>query len=235
MDTEDQIPAEDALNYLLGRARLFILDLINFIDTALARLPASPPRQAIAYLTRRALLPAEAALRRAILLIASELDMPVPRAPVAISASRLAARPPGRQAPAACAPIFRMSEPPPRAAEADGVPPTAEYLPEHLLPRIRTLTDEVLSAPPPPPLPAPVVRDPGARFFRRFAALRQAYEDPVREARRWLRRQGAPHAARAPIASGKIPGARRALGADAQALLRELTEAALRTLTLNTS
>lgn len=234
MDTEDQIPAEDALNYLLGRARLFILDLINFIDTALARLPASPSRQVIAYLTRRALLPAEAALRRAILLIASEMDVPVPRAPQAKS-TRPAAPPLCKEAPGARAPVFRMSEPPPRAAEADGPPQKAEYLPEHLLPRIRTLTGDVLSALPPPPLPAPVVRDPGARFFRRFAALRQAYENPVREARRWLRRRGAPHAARAPITSGKIPGARRALGADAQALLRELTEAALRTLTPNTS
>lgn len=235
MDIEDQIPAEDALNYLLGRARLFILDLINFIDSALARLPASPPRRAIAYLTRRALLPAEAALRRAILLIATKLDMPAPRAPVARPATRPAARPPERQAPAARAPVFRISEPLPRVAKADGAPPKAEYLPEHLLPRIRMLTDAVLSAPPPPPLPAPVVRDPGARFFRRFAALRRAYEDPVREARRWLRRQGKPPAARAPIASGKIPGARRALGADALSLLRELTEAALRTLTPNTS
>ncbi|MBA4225504.1 MAG: hypothetical protein C0456_02645 [Hyphomonas sp.] len=234
MDTEDQIPEEDALNYLLGRARWFILNLIDFIDTALARLPASPPRQAIAYLTRRALLPAEAALRRAILLIASEMEMPVPRAPRA-KPTRPPAPPLRRQAPADRAPIFRMSEPPPRPAKAESIVPKADYLPEHLLPRICILTDDVLGAPPPPPLPAPAARDPGARFFRRLAALRQAYDDPRREARRWLRRNAAPAPRPAPIISEKIPGMRRALGPDAQALLRELTEKALRTLTPNTS
>ena len=234
MDTEDQIPAEDALNYLLGRARLFILDLINFIDTALARLPASPPRRAIAYLTRRALLPAEAAFRRAILLIASEMEKPAPRAPRA-KPTRPPAPPPRSQAPAARAPVFCMSEPLPRAAKAEGVLPKADYLPEHLLPRIRTLTDDVLSALSPPPQPALAASDPGARFFRRLAALRQAYDDPQREARRWLRRNAGPAPRPAPIVSEKIPGMRRALGPDAQVLLRELTEKALLTFTPNTS
>jgi len=234
MDTEDQIPEEDALSYLLGRARWFILNLIDFIDTALARLPASPPRQAIAYLTRRALLPAEAALRRAILLIASEMEMPVPRAPRA-KPKRPAAPPLRRQAPAARAPVFSMSEPPPRPTKAKVILPEADYLPEHLLPRIRSLTDDVLSAPSPPSPPALAAPDPGARFFRRLAALRQAYDDPRREARRWLRRNAAPAQRPAPIASEKIPGLRRALGADAQTLLRELTETALRALTPNTS
>lgn len=232
MDTEDQIPEEDALNYLLGRARWFILNLIDFIDTALARLPASPPRQAIAYLTRRALLPAEAALRRAILLIASEMELPVPRAPRAKPA-RPPAPPLRKENPAARAPVFCMSEPPPRAAKAKGILPKADYLPEHLLPRIRTLTDDALGALSSSPPPA--ARDPGARFFRRLAALRQAYDDPRREARRWLRRNTAPAQRAAPITSEKIPGMRRALGPDAQALLRELTEKALRTLTPNTS
>ena len=231
MDTEDQIPAEDALSYLLGRARWFILNLIDFMDTALARQPASPSRQVVAYLTRRALLPAEAALRRAILLIASEMELPVPRAPQAKS-TRPAAPLLRKEASGARAPVFRMNEPPPRAAKTEGAPPKAGYLPEHLFPRIRTLTDDVLSAPP-PPLPAPAARDPGARFFRRLAALRQAYDDPRREARRWLRRNAAPAQRPAPVISG--PGTRRALGPDAQALLRELTEAALRTLTPNTS
>lgn len=233
MDTEDQIPAEDALSYLLGRARWFILNLIDFMDTALARQPASPSRQVVAYLTRRALLPAEAALRRAILLIASEMDVPVPRALQAKS-TRPAAPPLRKEASGARAPVFRMNEPPPRAAKTEAAPPKAEYLPEHLLPRIRTLTDDVLIAPP-PPLPVPAARDPGARFFRRLAALRQAYDDPRREARRWLRRNAALAQRPAPITSGKIPGTRRALGPDAQALLRELTEAVLRTLTPNTS
>ena len=234
MDTEDQIPEEDALSYLLGRARWFILNLIDFIDTALARLPASPPRQAIAYLTRRALLPAEAALRRAILLIASEMEMPAPRAPRA-KPKRPAAPPLRRQTPGARAPVFRMSEPSPRAAKAEGFLPKADYLLEHLLPRIRTLTDEVLGALSPPPPPAPAALDHGARFFRRLAALRQAYDDPQREARRWLRRNAAPAQRPAPIASEKIPGMRRALGPDAQALRRELTEKALLTLTPTTS
>lgn len=234
MDTEDQIPEEDALSYLLGRARWFILNLINFIDTALERLPPHPSRQAIAYLTRRALLPAEAALRRAILLIASEMEMPVPHAPRA-KPTRPPSPPPRKEGPAVRAPVFRMSEPPPRAARAEGMLPGPDYLPEHLLPRIRTLTDDVLSALSAPPLPAPAARDPGARFFRRLTALRQAYDDPRREARRWLRRNTAPAQRAAPITSEKIPGMRRALGPDAQALLRELTEKALRTLTPNTS
>lgn len=233
MDTNAQLPDDHALDDLLGRARVFIVELIAFIETALRRLPGHPSRQALGYITRRALVPAETALRRAILLIASTLAAPAPRA-----ASGKAARPP-TPAPhmpatlAARAPVFRMSEPQPRPARRAA--PIAGHLPEALLPRIRLLTDDVLFAPPAQAGPAPPPRDPATGFFRRLEALRSAYDDPVREARRWLRRKAAPGPRPPPISTGKIPGARRALGETANSLLRELTAAARRTFTPNTS
>ena len=233
MDTNAQLPDDYALNDLLGRARLFIVELIAFIETALRRLPEHPSRQALGYITRRGLVPAETALRRAILLIASTLEAPAPRA-----ASGKAARPPTPAphmpaAPAARAPVFRMSEPQPRPVK--GAAPRADHLPETLLPRLRVLTDDVLFAPPAQAKPAPPPRDPATGFLRRLEALRRAYDDPVREARRWLRRKAAPGPRPPPISAGRIPGARRALGETANSLLRELTDAARRTFTPNTS
>lgn len=96
------------------------------------------------------------------------------------------------------------------------------------------MTDDVLFAPPAQAKPAPPPRDSAAGFLRRLEALRSAYDDPVREARRWLRRKAAPGPRPPTISAGKIPGARRALGATANSLLRELTDAARRTFTPNT-
>lgn len=234
MDTNPQPPDDYALDHLLGRARIFIAELTAFIETALRRLPEYPSRRALGYITRRALIPAETALRRAILLIASTLETPAPKA-----APGKASGPPGpplqKGASAARAPVFRMSEPQPRPPRDTGAAPKAACLPEALLPRILALTDDILFAPPAPVKPAPPPRDTAFGFLRRLDALRRAYDDPVREARRWLRRKAAPGSLPLPISSGKIPGARRSLGEAALSLLRELTDAAQRSLALNTS
>lgn len=233
-DTPPQPPDDlDILNGLLGRARYFILDLIGFLDTALERLGNTPlSARVVRYLTRRALLPAEAALRRAIILMAFQLE-PAPAA-LARAPAKASARPPspGPQAAASPrAPLFRMSEPQPRPVKYPGT----NYLPEELMPRITLLTEAALEARPaaaPPPAP----RDPAAAFRRRFEALRAAYEAPAPVARRWRRRCAASAATAArTLSSGKIPGAARPLGQNALSLLQELTQAARSTPLLNTS
>ncbi|PKP80851.1 MAG: hypothetical protein CVT79_12565 [Alphaproteobacteria bacterium HGW-Alphaproteobacteria-18] len=163
MDTNPQSPDDYALDHLLGRARLFIVELIAFIETALRRLPEHPSRQAVGYITRRALIPAETALRRAILLIAGTLDAPAPKAAPG-RASCPPAPPLQKIASAGRAPVFRMSEPQPRPPKETGAAPKAAYLPETLLPRILALTDDVLFAPPAPVKPAPPPRDPLSDF-----------------------------------------------------------------------
>lgn len=223
----------EILNHLLGRARYFILDLIGFLDTALERLGNIPlSARVVRYLTRRALLPAEAALRRAIILMVPQLE-PAPAAP-ARAPAKASARPPAPRPQAAAsprAPLFRMSEPQSRPVKY----PEANYLPEDLMPRITLLTDAVLRARPAAALP-PVPRDPAAAFRRRFEALRAAYEDPASVARRWRRRCAASAATAArTLSSGKIPGAARSLGQNALSLLQELTQAARTTPLLNTS
>lgn len=233
-DTPLQPPDDlDILNDLLGRARYFILDLIGFLDTALERLGNTPlSARVVRYLTRRALLPAEAALRRAILLIVLKQ---APEAPQPARASaKASARPPAPRPQASAsprAPLFRMSEPQPRPAKY----PMAHYLPEALMPRITLLTEAVLRTRP-AAAPPPVPRDPAAAFRRRFEALRAAYEDPASVARRWRRRCTASAATAArTLSPGKIPGAARSLGQNALSLLQELTQAARSTPLLNTS
>lgn len=234
MERNPQLPDEDVLDSLLGRARMFILDLIALIDSALGLAGEDLSRSFVSALTRGALVPAEAALRRAILLIASQMDAPAHK-PAAQKSQPPKAPRPKAKAPSSRPPVFRMSEPQPRPAKGQGNTLKADHIPEHLLPRIRTLTDDVLSAPgaaaPPPVLP----RDPSVGFLRRFTALRQACDDPVREARRWLRRQASARRPRVPLSSGKIPGARRNLGEEALDLLRELTDLATQTLAPNSS
>lgn len=188
MDDTPFQPADDLdiLDDLLGRTRYFILGLIGFIDTALERLGNTPLNaRAVRYLMRRALLPAEAALRRAILLIATTLPPPAPARAPSRTIRQPAAAATGKPA-APRAPLFRMSEPQP-----------------------------------------PLQHDPAAAFYRRFQALRAAYDDPAPYARRWLRRRArsAAAAARA-LAPIKIPGLSRALGENTISLLKELTQAA---------
>ena len=225
MDDTPFQPADDLdiLNDLLGRARYFILGLIGFIDTALERLGNTPLNAPVVrYLMRRALLPAEAALRRAILLIATTLP-PLPPAPARAPSkgARQLASVTGKPA-APRAPLFRMSEPQPRPTHYR----KTDYLSEDLMPRITLLTESVLRARPAPAQP-PLPHDPAAAFYRRFEALRAAYDDPAPYARRWLRRRArsAADAARA-LAPVKIPGTRKPLGDNTISLLKELTHAA---------
>lgn len=220
------------VDYLLGRARSFILHLLGMIETVILRLEGAPMSAALmSGLIRRCVLPAEAALRRAVLIIAQTLP---PLAPPRGAAPRASGLPPrvvvGKGQPPARAPVFRMSEPQPRQEAAAG------YLPEHLMPRITLLVDSALQARSAPARPAPLPRDPAETFQRRLAALHAAYDNPVAVARRWLRRHAArPAIAARVLAPVKIPGAYRRLGEENLLLLRELTESARRTLTADTS
>lgn len=235
MDTAPQpTDDDDALNALLERARLFILDMILYIDAIAKRLGSVPLSAALVrQLTRRALLPAEAALRRVILILAADLPTeclsPAPSA--AAGPARRQSGNVSKKPPAPRAPLFRMSEPQPGPKKS----PQAGDLPEHLRPRITALTDAVLYASPPAPITSAPPRDPAAAFCRRLQALHSAFDNPYREAKRWLRRQAAAAApAKSPLAP-KIPGARKSLGDAPVSLLRELTKVALRAPALNTS
>lgn len=233
MDDTPFQPADDLdiLDDLVGRTRYFILGLIGFIDTALERLGNTPLNaRAVRYLMRRALLPAEAALRRAILLIATTLPPPAPARAPSRTIRQPAAAATGKPA-APRAPLFRMSEPQPRPIHYR----KTDHLSEDLMPRVTLLTEAVLRARPAPAQPPPSPQDPAAAFYRRFEALRAAYDDPAPYARRWLRRRArsAAGAARA-LAPVKIPGVSRSLGENSISLLKELTQAA-RNRALNTS
>lgn len=236
METAPQPPDDDtAPDSLLGRAEDFILYLITVIESRLRQLGSAPMSARLArLLTRRALLPAEAALRRAILLIAATLPPPAPLT-ISHGARRRSAAPCQKRAAPGRPPAFCMTEAHPGARKS----PEADDTPEHLMPRITLLTDAALARSAPPstlPSTQPVKpEDPGARFRRRFDALVMAFENPFREAERWLRRQRRQKpGANPPLAPG-IPGARKTLGETRLNLLRELTSAAQATLALNTS
>lgn len=220
------------LGQLLGRAQAFILQLLGLIEGVIHRLDGAPIGAAlVAALMRRWLLPAEAALRRAILLIAHTLPLVVlaPHAP-----SRAAGALPrcdgAKGTRPARAPVFRMSEAQPRPKAAAG------YLPEHQLPRITLLVDSALHARSAPAAPAAPLRDPAEVFWRRLAAFNAAFDNPVAAANRWLRRRAAnPAIAARVLAPVRIPGATRRIGKENLVFLRELTAFARRTLTPDTS
>ncbi|MBY9068297.1 hypothetical protein K1X12_15455 [Hyphomonas sp. WL0036] len=228
MDTPDQ-PADDytELDYLLGRAFYLVMDLIELVTGALTRLGAAPMGAALRrHLIAHAVVPAEAAMRRAILLIAGTL--PVPAAPAPASGPKPKAAPTGemRETSGPRAPVFSMFEPQPSAAKNPGT----DYLLEHLLPRVTALVDSVLYARPDAPKASAQAADPMARFLRRFEALQAALDCPLREARRWVRRQARLTAAaappRSPLSPRRIPGDRPSLNHHARSLLNELNEAA---------
>lgn len=151
------------------------------------------PRKTLDYIAQAVLLPAEAALRRLIHLIAGKIA-PLPATPAALL-PRSAGEEPQRggggnpgDAPQPRAPLFRLTEPLPRDAAAEAGP-AAQPQPENQTPR------------------APV--NPSAyeaNLQRRFAALQAAFADPVRAARR-LQRLAARLAPAAPVLSlEEIPG-----------------------------
>ena len=226
-------PTDDPVYALLEQARQFILGRVAFIEGAFSRLGDVPLTATLArHLTRHALMPAEAALRRAILIIAASLPVPVLRA-VKSRAAPDTARP---RAPAAslrpgARPRFNMNEPVPRKPEATALLPKTDYLTEDQLPRILVLTGDILAArsTPPPPAPAPAPkRDPSASFHRRFAALQAALNDPQGEAQRWARRRiremARPGAVQRPLPVPlALPHLGKDIDSDTRSLLRELT------------
>ncbi len=199
MDTAPT-PEEQRLDDLIHEAARLALWLAGQMRDWLAPQPGKIlEAPLLRYILRHYLKPAEAALRRAVHLMAS--DMPVPRAPARPfkplprviptlwPVKRGAARPPA----------FRLTEPQTR--------PDTDYIPESRRPRIRVLTPGA----PSPPAPPKAHREPmnlETRLRRRFAALEAAIADPVREARRLLRLR-ARQTVRKPLLSfTKIPGYR---------------------------
>ena len=229
----DDTPAYEATRALLDRARFFILDMMTFIDGIFGRLGGVPLSAKLArHLTRHALIPAEIALRRAILILAANLPAPVvkikPRANPDAAKPRAQAAPlPETRQPRP--PRFNMNEPPPREAKDTAPDPETDYLTEDQLPRILVLTDDILAARSTPPEPAPPPRDPSAAFCRRFAALQAAFHNAPGEAERWARRRiramARPGAVQrslpVPLA---LPRLAKGVKRDARDLIRQLTE-----------
>jgi hypothetical protein len=149
------------------------------------------PRSILAYIARAVLLPAEAALRRLIHLIAGSIA-PLPISPSAIL-PRAAGEVPQRggggspmHTPPPPPPLFRLTEPLPRARNTDA--PTKSQS-ENRTPRAPA---------------GPSAYE--ATLQRRFAALQAAFADPLRAARR-LQRLAARLAPAAPALSlEQIPG-----------------------------
>jgi hypothetical protein len=184
------------------------------------------------------LLPAEAALRRMIHILAAAIPEKPGRAarlPRSRQLARkdIALRFPG-QGPEgteggnpkrrACrTPLFRLTEPQPH-------PPTDQRRPAGPGPRISIPGLTPRPAPPPPRQPRrpPDPIDLEARLLRRLDALRAAFHDPIRAARRLQRRLKARPPTGPLIAPVNIPGFRSDPLADiGRALLRRLTFAAL--------
>jgi hypothetical protein len=241
MDTAPQPTDEDlALDALLERARVFILDLMIFLEGIFDRLGSVPLSTRLAHrLTRDALIPAETALRRAILILAASLPVPViaVRAAKGPAKPRAAAPKPAHSRP----PRFSMNEPAPRDRTHAADHSDTDYMAEDQLPRILALTDAILFAPPaPPPKPAPARPDAATIFCRRFAALQAAYQDANGEAERWARRRV--RAASRPGANPRplpvpLPRPRlaKSVPRDSVSLLGDLTEAANTSFGHNTS
>lgn len=170
---------------------------------------------------RRYLVPAEAAMRRALYLIAVTLTLPAPRAPGNKAAPP---RKGGNIAPPATRPrppLFRFTETAPA--------PPAHKIPEDRLPRISV--PGITPRPVPPP---PVPRNPPdfaayeARILRRFNALETAFLDPGRAALRLARRLARQPKPRPGLSLIHIPGtASKTLAAPVRSLLERLNTAVL--------
>ena len=213
MDTASPQPTDDPVFHLLEQARQLILRLTAYIDSIFERLGTAQPSNALLRkLTAYALVPAESALRRVVLILAAHQPLPERPKPRALPAP---AKPRSgtfsSQNPRA--PVFNMREPQPR--------PKSDFLAPGELPRIRLLTGDVLRA----PAQAPAPRDLSASFTRRLMALHAALNDPHAVAARWLRRHFATRVPKGcPLSPHRIPGHRKTLPAQDQALFRELTD-----------
>src|SRR3990167_130109 len=147
-------------------------------------------------LLRHYLLPAEAALRRAIYLIANTLapvplPRPKPKSPAPPREGGGLTRQPRT-------PLFRLTEPAPR--------PRPDYLPISQRPRI-----SVPGITPIAPAKTPAKSDPArfqARLLRRLVALEAAWNNPLGTARRLLRQRARSATNRLPLILRKVPAGR---------------------------
>jgi hypothetical protein len=197
-------PDADHLDALIGRAAHLALWLAGQVREMLAPLPGKVLEAPfLRHLLRHYLVPAEAALRRAVHLIAA--DMSAPRAPLR---PLRPLRPPPRvivplepvKRETVRPPTFRLTEPQPR--------PQTDFIPEHLRPRIRVLSPDAPLASPPPASQPRQRASLESRLRRRFAALDAALANPEREARRLLRLQARKTPRKPLLAFARIPGYR---------------------------
>ena len=193
-------PEQDRINGLIGQAALLAIWLADELRRRLVPLPGQLlETRLLRHLVRHYLLPAEAAVRRAVHLIAAEMPLPQP----ALRAARTAARklPPKPQTPQTPrAPAFRLTEPQPR--------PKTDHIPARLAPRIRLLTPGLPAIRPRPKPPARQSTSYEERLRRRFAALEAALASPLQQARRLLRLQARQSAPKPLLSLSKIPGYR---------------------------
>lgn len=220
-----------SLGALMGRGTSFALGLICLARAALAHYgEGALPEAAARLILRRFILPAEAAVRRAILVVAASMKVSVPRSTGKREGPAKAPPPaaPGR----ARRPVFRLSEPAGRK--------TRPLVKPEDYPRITLLDEAALRQRSRPPVSQKRPKTDGkgiaARLFYRLAALEAAYGDPEREARRFLRARaraqkaanGAP--LRLPLAFIRIPGHGRHLHQTFREVLEDLNRAAFKTL-----
>lgn len=193
---------------LLSEAQHLLVWLLDTLIDALREGGAQPGIRHLRFCLREYLAPAEAALRRALRILADGL------APLPV---RTQSNPPPPRADAQRTakprrPIFRLNEPAPRKPGA----------PLSQRPQI-SIAGEA-----PPPIPRKP--DPAAfhaRFLRRLDAFEAAFADPLRYARRLIR-QRTP-ARKLTLAYTTIPGARaKSLADEGRNLLRRLNDAAMK-------
>ena len=206
---------------LIGEANHFINWLFDSIAAALAPGIARtlPGMKAV---FRDYLLPAEAALRRALHILAA--DLPVPAKKPSQGNRRAISDPSnpregGDRVKASSGlrpPTFRLSEPQPR--------PKTDHLPVRLRPRISIIG--VTPRTEPAPRRKLTAIDLEARLRRRFEALINAFNNPAAAVRRLQRRLARPGASPVKLAAA-IPGhASELIAAEGRAILTRLDELA---------
>jgi len=198
---------------LIAEANHFINWLLDSIDAALAPGIARtlPGMKAV---LRDYLLPAEAALRRALHILAADLPPPKPTAANAVPPRR--PERPASKPTRLRLPTFRLSEPQPR--------PKTDHLPVRLRPRISIIG--VTPRTEPAPRRKLTAIDLEARLRRRVEALINAFNNPAAAVRRLQRRLAKAGAARPKLAA-TIPGHTSArISADGRSVLNRLDESA---------
>lgn len=223
-DTHQPTEERSSLAALMGRATSLALGLISLARAALVQFgPAPPPAAYTRLILRRYVVPAEATVRRAILVLAATLPLPVLRA---AAASARPAKPPAPAQQAVRYPVFCLTEAAPR-------PRRPRPAPEAALPRILFLDTPAAPGPKPRPSADDVKAASQTRLLRRLFALERAYLYPEREARRYLRRCARDAAkGRAPrrLAFTRIPGNTRHLYTPFRDVLEDMNLAAMETL-----